>query len=507
MKVLLDTNIIIHRESKAPIKEDIGKLFYWIDKLGYIKCIHPITIDEIKKYKDPKERKAMLIKIRSYFNIPLASPLDENVKLISQKYDMNEKDKNDTLLLNEVYIGNVNILITEDKKLHKKAQELGIDNKVFTIEQFLEKAYLENPSLIEYKDPIIKQCYFSELDLNDHFFDSLKEDYKGFENWFRKKAYEKVYVCKSDKKILGLLYLKMEGEGEPYTDISPPFKPKKRLKIGTIKVELQGFKLGERFLKIVFDNALHFGVEEIYLSTFKKREGQIRLISLLESFGFYEFGDKYSNSGAESVFVRDFSKRANRENPRLTFPYMSRKARKFLVPIWPKYHTRLLPDSILKTESPMDFKEIEPFKNAISKVYVSRSLRRDLKPGDILIFYRTANGNRAYYRSVVTTLGIVEKVITSIRNVNHLIELCKKRTVLKDEELVEYWNKDPGNPPFVVYFLYAYSLPKRINLKRLIELGVIEDIKSAPRGFEEINDDSFNKIIGESNANPNIVVD
>ena len=49
MKVLLDTNIIIHRETKAPINKDIGKLFWWIDKLGYKKCIHPITKNEILK--------------------------------------------------------------------------------------------------------------------------------------------------------------------------------------------------------------------------------------------------------------------------------------------------------------------------------------------------------------------------------------------------------------------------------------------------------------------------
>lgn len=31
---------------------------------------------------------------------------------------------------------------------------------------------------------------FSECDINDTFFDSLKEDYPEFEDWFRKKAAE-----------------------------------------------------------------------------------------------------------------------------------------------------------------------------------------------------------------------------------------------------------------------------------------------------------------------------
>ena len=36
MKVLLDTNIIIHREASKIYNLDIGQLFNWLDKLKYI---------------------------------------------------------------------------------------------------------------------------------------------------------------------------------------------------------------------------------------------------------------------------------------------------------------------------------------------------------------------------------------------------------------------------------------------------------------------------------------
>jgi len=503
MKVLLDTNIIIHREGKRPIYEDIGKLFYWLDKLRYEKCIHPVTIEEIRKHKDKDERRAVLIKLGNYFELPIIAPLNEVVKKLSKKYDINENDRNDTILLNEVFSERVDFLITEDKNIHRKATELGIQDKIFTVEEFLEKVIHENPELLDYKVPNVQKAYFGNLDLNDPFFDTFKEDYVDYEKWFKKKAHEIVYVCKSDNKIVGLLYLKREGKNEPYYDIRPNFLPKNRLKIGTFKVQLPGFKLGERLLKIVFDNALHFGVDEIYVTIFPKREEQLRLINLLESYGFFHFGEKTSKSGTEKVYVRKFSRKASLVAPKTTYPFMSRRARKFLVPIWPEYHTSLFPDSILKIESPVNFVENEPFRNAISKVYVSRSLRRDLKSGDIIIFYRTGG----YYKSVVTTLGIVENVVTSIRDADHLISLCKKRTVLSEEKLRNYWERDLRNKPFIVNFLYAYSFPKRINLQKLIELGVIKDINSAPRGFEEINDDAFNKIIKESRSNGNIIVD
>ena len=55
-----------------------------------------------------------------------------------------------------------------------------------------------------------------------------------------------------------------------------------------------------------------------------------------------------------------------------------------LIPIYPKYHTELLP-VLFRTESPDNFEENEPHRNAISKIYISRSIERNIK-GDILIF-------------------------------------------------------------------------------------------------------------------------
>ncbi len=383
---------------------------------------------------------------------------------------------------------------------------MGIDDKVFTIEEFLEKVISENPDLLDYKVPILKKEYFGNVNINDEFFDSFKEDYIGYEKWFNKKANEVAYVAESDEKILAFLYIKKEDESEPYGDIDPIFKPKKRLKIGTMKVQLNGFRLGERLLKVVFDNALLFNVEEIYVTIFPKREDQLRLIKLLEDFGFYKYGIKKSSSGEEEVYVRDFSHIASLNDPKKTYPFMSQRARKFIVPIYPEYHTSLFPDSILKTESPRDFVEQEPFRNAISKVYISRSIKRDLKAGDIIIFYRTSREGSAIYHSVITTLGIVENIHSNIKDFDQFVSLCGKRSVFSTQELRQQWDSKPNNRPFIVNFLYAYSFPKRLNLKRLIELGIIKDSESAPRGFTEIENDLFKLILKETESNENIIV-
>jgi predicted nucleic acid-binding protein len=503
MKVLLDTNIVIHRETVVPLHKGIGQLYRWMDNLNYKKCIHQVTVDEINKLKNEEQLRGYSIKLQSYNVLPTTAPLNAAVDAVSRKYDRTSKDINDTKLLNEVHSGRVDFLITEDRRIHQKAVELGIADRVFTIDGFLEKVTSENPQLKDYRVLSVRKEYFGNVDLQDEFFETFKEDYKGYSDWFNGKSDEVAYVCRSDNRVVAFLYLKLEDENEPYPDIQPTFLRRRRLKVGTLKVSLNGFRLGERLLRIIFDNAERFRVDEIYLTIFPRRVDQERLVNLLEDYGFKLHGTKTSVSGEEEVYVRDFSPNASLAEPKITYPFMSMKASKFLVPIRPEYHTSLLPDSILRTESPDDFVENEPFRNAISKVFISRSIERGLGPGDIIVFYRTGG----YYQSVVTTLGIVEEVVTSIKDESHFISLCRKRSVFSDDELKSWWNLRPDNRPFVVNFLYAHSFPKRINLKRLIELGIVHDIWSAPRGFMRISDYAFEKILSETRSDESLIVD
>ena len=63
MKVLLDTNIIIHREANRIVNYDIGQLYNWIDKLHLEKFVHPITVSEIGNYKDVKTVETFSVKL------------------------------------------------------------------------------------------------------------------------------------------------------------------------------------------------------------------------------------------------------------------------------------------------------------------------------------------------------------------------------------------------------------------------------------------------------------
>ncbi|MDP8202030.1 MAG: PIN domain-containing protein [Candidatus Tenebribacter burtonii] len=509
MRILLDTNIIIHREASKVIHPDIGLLFRWFDKTGATKIIHPLTVKELAKHKDKTIAETMKIKIRNYFQLKTLSK--ETAPIIEiRESDETENDYVDTSLINELYNKRVDIIITEDRGIHLKAKSLNIDKKVFTIDTYLEKVTAENPNLVDYKVLSVKKEHFGNVDLNDHFFDSFKEDYHEFEGWFNRKADEESYICQADKKIGAFLYLKVETDAEDYGDIFPVFSKKKRLKIGTFKVLSTGYKLGERFLKIIFDNALTCNVEEIYVTIFEKREDQIRLIKLLEDWGFKSYGVKKTINGEELVLVRDFICQFNIDNPKFTFPYISKNKNVFMIPIYPDYHTDLLPDSILTTESPNDFVENEPHRNAISKVYISRSIRRDIEKGDIIVFYRTATGGRAaYYTSVITTIAICEGKADDIADENDFILKCRRRSVFDDNGLKKFWNYNPRYRPFIINFLYVHSFPtgKRINRQKLLELGILTGEENEIRGLKKITKDHFEIILKETETNESYFID
>lgn len=501
MKALLDTNIIIHREAGKIVQQDIGILFRWLDRAKYTKCIHPVTIQEIRKNPNKGTVDTFIAKLDSYEQIQIPSQQHAKVKEVSDIVDVNENDKNDTILLNEVYVERVDILITEDKKIHQKAEILGIADKVFKIDSFLEKIFSEHPDLVDYKVLNVQKKQFGYINLNDDFFLSLKEDYNGFDKWFIKKSDEQAYVTtnKHNGLILSFLYLKVENIYENYSDIIPTFAPKKRLKVGTFKVINNGFRLGERFLKVIFDNALINKVDEIYVTIFDHRDEQRRLIDLMEQWGFRFLGMK----DKERVYVRDFKRAFDINDLKSFYPYISRKNGIYIVPIYESYHTELLPDSILNNESPAEFVEDFPHRNGISKVYVSRAMNPHPKKGDILIFYRTGG----YYKSVISTIGVVEEVIYDIKTEEDFLRHCRKGSVFPEQELKAMWNHNKFTKPFVVRFMYNYSFPHRINMKQLIDLGILNGVDDAPRGFRPINIEQFNLILKETKSDESFIID
>ena len=148
-------------------------------------------------------------------------------------------------------------------------------------------------NFIEYKK-------FSSINIDDPFFDSLKEDYLGFKDWFKRKADKYAYVLYGEDNLLqGFLYLKDESD-EVDNKIAPIMEIQKRLKVGTFKIDAHRTRLGEKFIKKIMDTAIYGGYKEAYVTIYPKHSG---LVNLLKKYGFAVYGFK----GKELVLVKNYT--------------------------------------------------------------------------------------------------------------------------------------------------------------------------------------------------------
>lgn len=308
---------------------------------------------------------------------------------------------------------------------------------------------------------------FSEIDLSDPFFSSLKEDYAEFPKWFSSKSAngDMAYAFYNHKKRLdGFLYLKVENDIDPA--IAPPLPAGKTLKVGTLKINAHGTKLGERFIKKIFDHAINSNAELIFVTVFSKHT---KLVELFLRYGFESHGFKTSKNGIEEVLVRRLNILTG--DPVKDFPHFDfRDRRYYLLAIYPEYHSAFLPDSILNNES-HDIVQDVSHTNSIHKVYISGINRtKNLRPGDLVLIYRTSDGKGpAYFRSVASSIGVIEEVrqIRSFSSENQFINYTKPYSIFTRDQLREYFTNKKKS--YIIKFTYNAALKKRIIRKRLIE--------------------------------------
>lgn len=494
MKILLDTNIIVYREASRIYNNAIGDLFYWFNKLHHDTIISPLSIAEIEKYADKEVVKTFKEKIKSYIVLPTVSTMPNDYKEQLVSLTKNENDEIDNNILYELLKGRVDLLITEDKKIKDKAKILKIEDKVYNIEDFLYKCKKENPELINYRVLSVVKKRFGDIDINDEFFNNFINDYNGFKAWFNKKQDEYAYVCYQDDKLLGFLYIKKEDINENYNDIVPQFKPKTRLKIGTFKVVSSGFRLGERFLKIIFDNAKNFNVDEIYVTLFDKREELKALSELMQKWGFIKWGVKKSKSGTELVLVKDLKTYHQDMDPRFNYPVLKPNSNKYILPIYPQYHTDLLPDAMLNNECD-NLKNIA-YRYALQKVYVSFSYDLSAKPGDRILIYRMKDKLSAAYSSVLTSLCIIQDIKTNFNSEAEFIKECQNRSIFSEDELRTMWNSR-SNKISVIKFIFVKQLNKKIPLKTLWDNNIIS-YPNGPRPFTLLQDKQYDFLLNIS---------
>ncbi|MEH7495878.1 hypothetical protein [Neobacillus niacini] len=349
----------------------------------------------------------------------------------------------------------------------------------------------------------VKQYKFSALDLNDPFFDTLKADYPGFSNWFLKKGDENAFVVKNETGIQAFLYMKIEDKDEDYSHFTNPLQPAKRLKVGTFKITQNGYYLGERFFRIILEHAIINNVQEIYVTIFPKRDEQKKLIEFMEAFGFSL--STLNKKTDEQVYVRNMKCIIETKPSLKNYPYIdsSIDRKYYLLAIDPIYHTKLIPDSILREENPSDFTSDINVANAIRKTYIG-NYRISPQPGDIIIYYRpkVAGDNRpAKYATTVTGFGLVTDGYKNIKSFNEVERIVSKRTVLAEED-IKLRISTHKNGVNILKFLDIYSFINRPIRNFLLESGILNTNDYPTKEITEIQ---FNQILVEANFKKNIL--
>jgi len=495
-KILIDTNIFISAEDYRELSPELAELLKILEENRHIICIHPASLKDLEKDKLEERRKVMRSKVEKY---PLLeSPPEPKEEFLNRIGPIRtDNDRVDANLLYAVLQFCADFLITEDREIHKKAKKLGVANKVLTIQSALEMFKKIHRRKIPYYAPFITRKKPYELGLNDPFFLSLKQDYPEFENWWQKISREgrDCWIYSENGKIKALLILKEEEEGIRLVEKSLP--PNRRLKICTLKVETSGYKIGELFLKMTFDYCVKNEIPEIYLTHFTKPDDP--LVGLLTRFGFKKIGELprklRGETRHEDVYLKSLlpiNDTTNLDPVEISREYYpsfvdAPRVKKFIVPITPKFHDLLFPEFPGRNQRQLE--EFFPSRigivgNTIDKWYLSRSKIRQIRSGDLLIFYRSS------YKKL-TAVGVVHEILQS-RNPQRIKMFVKERTVYSDPEIEKMAE---GGMVLALKFRFHFHL-KPIPLKRLEEQGIL---KGPPQSIVGIPHEKYLWIKREGN--------
>lgn len=335
---------------------------------------------------------------------------------------------------------------------------------------------------------------FQNIDLNDSFFDSLKEDYVEFPEWFERKAKQKerALIYNDVDGIGAFLYLKNEDEEiELENNTCLPKKP--RVKIGTLKLKetLRGQRLGEGAIGVALWHWQSSIMEEVYITAFEKHE---KLIGLLLTFGFVLRG---RNSRGECVYAKSRKdKDIDYSNPYRSFPFIKPDfSHAGLIPIYDSYHDRLFPYSELKGNA-TEFEEDVALKG-ITKIYIGAPQNPvSFSSGDPVFIYRIdTSGGQKTYRSVITSFCTITRITTikkqgvAIKTLQDYLALAGNKTVFSEIELKKVYDK-ANLVMFEMVYNGFFGKGNNVNHRTLDDLGLFPcypyDIKYGTADFKKI---------------------
>lgn len=493
MRVLLGADVIISAKDTSQDFATIGWLFQWLDKLKIRKCIDYPTCAVLSHFgnlrklllknfeiipkvyrKNPLHLSILSNYVDSYSGLSKSSPSINADALIAQLAVLEAED--------------ADFLITDNPFLHSLSRQLNIDDRVYYVSEFVDKCAFENRDADQSKGLIVEETTLSQLNIHDSFFDSFKKDYLNYTEWFQRKSNDKVFVSKRKGNVIALLKLKIEDKQSEFDDIRPQIFKKKLLKVSSFKIEPNRTKLAERFFRIIFNMASYEKVDGIYVTLFDNTEQKRRLKRLFEKWGFYLWG--YKKGSSEIVLYRNFTKKFNFKSPQTTFPFHSGSRGVYLVSVDSTYANALLGINLELNQ----LHDVEPYKNAISKILITYNLKHNIETGSLILFV-----SEIRHKKSIVGVGIVQDVHKNLKDEPTLLRICRKRSIFDDNRLKICWNRQTDDKRLsTIEFLYVAQFSEDTFPENQIRsLGIDTDLLHNQEPFK-ISEIQFNKLISNT---------
>lgn len=484
MQLLIDTNILIHLEDNKVIDEQFAKFYQLAISNGHTIFYHPSCAKDLRRDKDSARQEITLSKLQKYTPMPNPAILTEDfINTVGQK---KVNDEVDNVQLFQVQKGYVDYFITEDKGIKDKSNKINLSSKVLSIAEGL-LLLKQLHSLVIPQHPLLEECSVRDIEseIEQPFFDSLRESYSGFNAWFLRCAREnrKCYLLKVDDKITALLiYHKEKSSSHNLPNINDD-----AIKMCTLKVDetVFGYRLGELFLNKMFEMCVKGSIKYLYLTVFPHHT---HLINLLSKYGFVI--DEFLNKEGvkENRMIKSLIKPKNVEdvNSIKNHPFYSDSSiNKFVIPINPKYYFTLFKDGSFRAATLFDatessLNEIEG--NTISKAYLCKSKSLLMKKGDLLLFYGSKD------IASIEPIGILDEVIYT-KDINVIYDKVRRKTVYSDSDLEEMVN---GKKEItVLIFRLLYYLEKPIKQK---EIKLLESYSNNFQTITVLKESDYNNL-------------
>ncbi len=484
MRILLDTNIFIPLEdSSIEIDEKLAELNRRVSGKHQL-LIHPDTTLDINRDKDEERKKRILTRLSKYPELESPPELDSEIEDSLFGKPKKDNDTVDNSILYALRSNCVHWLITEDGGIHKKAKIIGEEERVLTVDQALRVLSEEDKEELKLY-PNIQDVPCHTLNLSDTFFDSLREGYDGFDNWFNNqcsKTGRHAWVWLENDDIQAICIYK--SEESPIVNSDNQGLPGKTLKLCTFKVSKLGYKIGELLLKQSFNHVIDNNYRHLYATI--EPDTHKFLEELLRDYGFYPFG--LDTRGRDHVYVKDFPEKPPKTNDNPLeyaikyYPYIKLESNSvFLVPIQPQFHKVLFPE--LEKQPDLFTSDAMSAGNAIKQAYICKSPTKSIRSGDILFFYRTTD-----YKAI-TTYGVVDQFHIE-QDPDKIFQWVSKRTVYSMEEIKDMADKDVK----VILFRFIRHLNKHVSFERLKEIDIVKGpIQSITKLDKKIAGQLFNE--------------